>query len=405
VARLSEIPTEARRLIDLLIEQRLLSTDVAAATKETTIEPAHEALLRQWRSLQGWLKEDAALLTVLDGIKRAARDWAANGKAGSWLTHTGARLRAAERLLTRPDFAANLEPTEKDYVASCTTMSRRAFLKAAAIAGATATAGLGLAALTPGVAIAAITTIVTWSDAAKINWDRKFPPPAGYLKGMALVFARAYLKLKSGNAAALDMAKADTGDSSIDALAWYSSAFAAAGMNNAVSGADTMRHLFVLLIGLGISESNGRFCEGLDPSASNTTAQTGEAGLFQTSFNSIQFSPLLMEVFKEYLAHQSGFVDIFREGVDCSGRDFAVAGSGENQEFQRLSKACPAFAVEYAAVGLRHGRAHWGPINRRQAQVRPECDAMLRHVQRFVDVWPTSYSTLVPSVTTTPAAP
>lgn len=119
MARLSEIPTEARPLVDLLIEQRLLSTDAAKGTKETTIEPAHEALLREWGLLKGWLKEDAALLTVLDGIKRAARDWAANGKATSWLVHAEERLRAAERLLARPDLAANLEPTDKDYVASC----------------------------------------------------------------------------------------------------------------------------------------------------------------------------------------------------------------------------------------------------------------------------------------------
>jgi formylglycine-generating enzyme required for sulfatase activity len=69
--------------------------------------------------LQGWLKEDAVLLTVLDGVKRAARDWAANGKVPSYLVHAKERLRAAERLLARPDFAADLEPTERDYVASC----------------------------------------------------------------------------------------------------------------------------------------------------------------------------------------------------------------------------------------------------------------------------------------------
>jgi formylglycine-generating enzyme required for sulfatase activity len=130
VARLSEIPTEARPLVDLLIEQRLLSTDVAAATKETTIEPAHEALLRQWSLLQGWLREDSALLTVLDGIKRAARDWAANDKATAWLAHAGERLRTAERLLTRPDLAANLEPTDKDYVASCRSAEQAAQARA-----------------------------------------------------------------------------------------------------------------------------------------------------------------------------------------------------------------------------------------------------------------------------------
>jgi formylglycine-generating enzyme required for sulfatase activity len=56
---------------------------------------------------------------VLDGIKRAARDWRANGKAASYLVHAEERLRAAERLLTRPDLAADLEPTDKDYIISC----------------------------------------------------------------------------------------------------------------------------------------------------------------------------------------------------------------------------------------------------------------------------------------------
>ena len=65
VARLSEIPAEARPLIQHLVEQRLLATDVNKDTGEATIEPAHEALLRQWGLLQGWLTEDAGLLAVL----------------------------------------------------------------------------------------------------------------------------------------------------------------------------------------------------------------------------------------------------------------------------------------------------------------------------------------------------
>lgn len=124
VARLSEIPTEARPLVDRLIEQRLLSTDEDKQTGEKTIEPAHDALLRQWGLLQGWLREDAGLLTVLDGIKRASRDWASNGKAASWLAHVGDRLRVAERLTQRPDLAANLEPTDQAYVVACQQQER-----------------------------------------------------------------------------------------------------------------------------------------------------------------------------------------------------------------------------------------------------------------------------------------
>jgi formylglycine-generating enzyme required for sulfatase activity len=119
IARLSEIPAEARPLIEHLVAQRLLATDINQDTGEKTIEPAHEALLRQWGLLQGWLTEDAGLLAVLEGVKRASRDWAANNRDAAWLTHTTDRLGAAQRLAARPDLAAHLEPTDRDYLAAC----------------------------------------------------------------------------------------------------------------------------------------------------------------------------------------------------------------------------------------------------------------------------------------------
>jgi formylglycine-generating enzyme required for sulfatase activity len=119
VALRSEIPDESRPLIDLLVEQRLLSTDVSKDTREITVEPEHEALLRQWGLLQGWLAEDAGLLSVLEGVKRASRDWAANDKSTPWLTRGGERLRTAEHLAERPDLAANLVPMDGDYLLAC----------------------------------------------------------------------------------------------------------------------------------------------------------------------------------------------------------------------------------------------------------------------------------------------
>jgi len=73
IARKSEIPQEAKPLIDLFIEEGLLTTDVTQDTGEVTIEPAHEALLRQWGLLKSWLAEDFAALSMLEGVKRAAR--------------------------------------------------------------------------------------------------------------------------------------------------------------------------------------------------------------------------------------------------------------------------------------------------------------------------------------------
>ena len=116
VARLSEIPEEARPLVEHLIAARLLATDVSPETGERTIEPAHEALLRQWSLLQGWLEEDFAALATLEGIRRAARDWAANDKDEAWLSHSAGRLEDAEAVARRADFAGLIEATDHAYL-------------------------------------------------------------------------------------------------------------------------------------------------------------------------------------------------------------------------------------------------------------------------------------------------
>ena len=118
VARLSEIPEEARPLIRHLIDARLLATDRVADTGETTIEPAHEALLRQWGLLQGWLEEDFAALSTLEGVRRAARDWEANARDEAWLAHTGGRLEDAEALSRRDGFAHAFDATDRAYLSA-----------------------------------------------------------------------------------------------------------------------------------------------------------------------------------------------------------------------------------------------------------------------------------------------
>jgi class 3 adenylate cyclase/tetratricopeptide (TPR) repeat protein len=127
IARRSDIPEEARPLIDLLVEERLLATDTLVATdpetgaktRYVTIEPAHEALLRQWGLLEGWMAEDFGRLATLEGIKRAARDWESNAMAEGWLAHQGLRLAEARALDARPDLAAQLAPRDRAYLERC----------------------------------------------------------------------------------------------------------------------------------------------------------------------------------------------------------------------------------------------------------------------------------------------
>ena len=223
------------------------------------------------------------------------------------------------------------------------------------------------------------------SAIATYDWPDRGVAPRGYIKGMALSFARVYCKLKVGDENAVDMAQADTGDSETDALAYYANEFDDLGMNNDASGEVTLRHLFVLLLGLGMRESSGRWCEGRDRSTNNTTGPTAEAGLFQVSWNARTASPLLTPLFNEYRQNPSGFSDVFQEGVTPTSQDLENFGTGNGKEFQRLCKECPAFAAEFAAIGLRHIRSHWGPIIHHAAELRPEADRMFLRIQNAVD--------------------
>ena len=240
-----------------------------------------------------------------------------------------------------------------------------------------------------------ISELAAASDIARFQWKDRGKAPKGYIVGMALVFGRVYSKLKSGDPAALDMARRNSGDQARDALAWYDDVFSTAGMSNGVDGADVLRHLFVLLIGLGMRESSGKYCTGRDTSANNKQADTAEAGLFQMSFDANKASPLLAQLFATYKAKPTGFVEAFKDGVRCTSADLENFGTGDGMEFQRLCKTCPAFAAEYAAVALRHIRKHWGPIIRKQAEVRPECDALLGKIQIAVDASPTLAAALL----------
>ena len=230
--------------------------------------------------------------------------------------------------------------------------------------------------------IGQILQIAEKSAIMKYSWNNRGLAPAGYIKGMAVAYARAYCKLKAGDPVALELARLP-GQADRDALAWYSQQFVAAGLKEDSSDDGRLRRLFVLLTGVGMRESSGRYCEGRDRSASNTGSGTAEAGLFQTSYNARLASPLLPELFELYKG-RTDFLEIFREGVHAKDSDLANYGSGDGCEFQRLSKACPAFAVEFAAVGLRNIRKHWGPINRREVEVRRESHDLFVEVQKTV---------------------
>ena len=214
-------------------------------------------------------------------------------------------------------------------------------------------------------------------------WDDRGRSPSGYISGMGQVFALALARFLMGDPAMVEMAQA-VGDTDEDALAWYDVEFDKLGMSNDLPGVETLRHLFVLLIGLGMRESSGKYCEGRDMSASNVSSDTCEAGLFQTSWNIRSASPNIPNLLEEFWEDPNGFLEIFSEGITPTAKNLDNYGSGQGASYQFLAKYSPCFAVLVTAIGLRTRRNHWGPINRREVELAPEADDFLKQVEILV---------------------
>jgi serine/threonine protein kinase/DNA-binding SARP family transcriptional activator/WD40 repeat protein len=87
-------------LLDSLVSARLLTSDADEATRQPTIEIAHEALLREWPRLRAWIDEDRSDLAVLQSIGRTATEWAGRGRDNGGLARA-ARLAMATDLVAR----------------------------------------------------------------------------------------------------------------------------------------------------------------------------------------------------------------------------------------------------------------------------------------------------------------
>ncbi len=230
------------------------------------------------------------------------------------------------------------------------------------------------------------------SSCAKVNWTSRGRSPAGYTKGMALSYARSVCRLKAIGvpkpAAAVVLASANSNDAKKDVLAHYQDILSRLGFITNDTGENPLHATYTIGMGLGMKESSGKYCEGWDVAAgSNRTSSEAEAGLFQASFDSIKASNELTRLYDEYLKNPKRcLLEVFKEGANCKAR--GVLGSGEGAKYQEFNLKCPAFATEYAMTLIRLRRSHFGPINRRTAQVSPACESMLTEVQKIINLNP-----------------
>lgn len=111
--RRSELAAIDGHIIDSYGRARLLTFDHDPATREPTVEVAHEAIIREWPILRQWLDDDREGLRILRHLNEAAAEWETSGKPASEL-YRGGRLESAEEWAT-PRFA-DLTGIEREYL-------------------------------------------------------------------------------------------------------------------------------------------------------------------------------------------------------------------------------------------------------------------------------------------------
>ena len=100
-------------VIETFGSHRLLSFDRDPATREPTVEIAHEALLGAWTRLRGWIGDARDDIRTQRQLMSAATEWETAGKDESFLLR-GARLEQIVSWAETTDVA--LSSTDHEYV-------------------------------------------------------------------------------------------------------------------------------------------------------------------------------------------------------------------------------------------------------------------------------------------------
>lgn len=88
-------PDRMDEIIDTFAGYRLLTLDRHPATRRGTVELAHEAILREWDRLQGWLQESLVDLSLHHQLVQATQEWVEARSDQSFLLR-GSRLERFE---------------------------------------------------------------------------------------------------------------------------------------------------------------------------------------------------------------------------------------------------------------------------------------------------------------------
>jgi WD40 repeat protein/DNA-binding SARP family transcriptional activator len=149
-------------VIEVWAQARLLTLDRHPESRAPTVEVAHEALLREWPRLRGWLEEDREEIVALGHLREAAASWAELERDPGAL-YRGARLDTALQLADRGTRA--LPPREREFLDASRTERDRERQREADQLKRTARANRRLRAQLVALAIALVVALVVGSVA------------------------------------------------------------------------------------------------------------------------------------------------------------------------------------------------------------------------------------------------
>lgn len=237
--------------------------------------------------------------------------------------------------------------------------------------------------------------IATKDVCASASYAEQGRANKGYLKGIALTYIKTICSPESD---VYKIGSQPIGTPDKDALAHY-------GLKPETPEG-RLNTVFAMMIGSNAHESSWRPCVGRDTRAKQSdvvlclngtyggvkytgTGETCEAGLDQKSYNAIEKSGPSRDLFNEYLEYPAGcFRPQYYEGItskSCSSGDAVNHGSNKTAvAFQALQKECPGYTVESGIMGFRTIRTHWGPLNKKKAEVFPACVGMFERLRQAV---------------------
>jgi hypothetical protein len=130
VASVDEIPASSQRIVRKLVGTHLFTTDTplendpSSGPGVTTVEIAHEALLRQWPRLINWIEANHRELRAINDLTRDTDVWLRNNRPTERLVHRGARIQEIKNLI-KTEWKSRFRNIDIAYLEECVRLESK----------------------------------------------------------------------------------------------------------------------------------------------------------------------------------------------------------------------------------------------------------------------------------------